>query len=379
MNYHYSSPPKGYTPYYDSSPTSPHNNDYVYYAPQQYESTPLKRHERKYSYPTTTKPGGWHSPAGYPSPKHYERVPDYTSPPHKDVYVSTTKRDMKSKLRSYSMSGGRQYHTTRKQEQPIYIHDGVDDADHIPQYIYRDPKPKARHVKKPSADQYFYFNQEQVYDEQAKRSRARRPSTTTRSPQKPTKSSYTKPPPKATEEDAIRAGIPSGYSIKNWDPTESPIVLLGSVFDANSLGKWIYDWTVYHHGASTPMADVAGDLWLLLIKLAGKMKRAEECVRRIRSIDSQEMVEDFIESGSRLWQKFKHLLKACEHYMWRAARREGSKGVSMGKNAGTEFVDSIFGRDRELENTEKLMNSVRLWNMRFDANCEEILRRPSAA
>ena len=186
-------------------------------------------------------------------------------------------------------------------------------------------------------------------------------------------------PPKATEEDAARAGIPSGYSIKNWDPTESPIVLLGSVFDANSLGKWIYDWTVYHHGPSTPMADVAGDLWLLLIKLAGKMKRAEECLPRIRSIDSQEMVEDFIQSGSRLWQKFKHLLKACEQYMWRAARREGSKGVSMGKNAGTEFVDSIFGRDRELENTEKLMNSIRLWSMRFDANCEEILRRPSAA
>ena len=380
MNYHYnSSPPKGYTAYYDSSPTSPYNNDYVYYAPQQFESTPLKRHERKHSYPSATKAGGWHSPPGYPSPKHYEGHPDYASPPRKDVHVSTTKRDVKSKLRSYSISGGRKDHTTRRQEQPIYIHDGVDDADYIPQYIYREPKQKAQRVKKPSADHHFYYNQEQTYDDQPKRSRARRQSTTTRSPQKPTKASHTKSPPKATEDDAIRAGIPSGYSIKNWDPTESPIVLLGSVFDANSLGKWIYDWTVYHHGASTPMADVAGDLWLLLIKLAGKMKRAEECVRRIRSIDSQEMVEDFIQSGSRLWQKFKQLLKACEHYMWRAARREGSKGVSMGKNAGTEFVDSIFGRDRELENTEKLMNSVRLWNMRFDANCEEILRRPSVA
>jgi hypothetical protein len=378
-NYHYSSPPKGYTPYYDSSPTSPYNDEYVYYAPQQqYESPQVKRHERKYSY-TTTRPGGWHSPPGFPSPKHYEGVPDYKSPPHKEVYVSTTKREVKSKLRTYSMSGGRQNHTTRKQDQPIYVHDGVDDAHHTPQYFYREPKPKARNTKKPSADQDFHSTQEQMYDDQAKRSRARRSSTTTRSPQKPTKPSYTKPPPKATEEDAARAGIPSGYSIKNWDPTESPIVLLGSVFDANSLGKWIYDWTVYHHGASTPMADVAGDLWLLLIKLAGKMKRAEECLPRIRSIDSQEMVEDFIESGSRLWQKFKHLLKACEQYMWRAARREGSKGVSMGKNAGTEFVDSIFGRDRELENTEKLMNSIRLWNMRFDANCEEILRRPSAA
>jgi len=201
---------------------------------------------------------------------------------------------------------------------------------------------------------------------------------TTKSPQSSSKPSYTKAAPKATEEDAIKWKIPAGYSIKNWDPTELPIILLGSVFDANSLGKWIYDWTVYHHGASSPMADVAGDLWLLLIKLAGKMKRAEECVGRIHSTD-KEMVEDFIDSGKRLWQKFKDLLKECEKFMWKAAKREGSKGVSMGKNAGTEFVDSIFGRDRELENTEKLMNSIRLWNMRFDANCEEILRRPTAA
>ena len=181
-------------------------------------------------------------------------------------------------------------------------------------------------------------------------------------------------------EDAAKAGIPAGYSIKNWDPTESPILLLGSVFDANSLGKWIYDWTVFHHGAATPMSEVAGDLWLLLIKLAGKMKRADECLPRIRAIDNQEMVEDFLESGDRLWGRFKKLLKTCEEFMWRAAKREGSKGtVKMGKNSGCEFVDSMFGRDRELENTESLMQSIRLWNMRFDANCEDILRRPSAA
>lgn len=128
------------------------------------------------------------------------------------------------------------------------------------------------------------------------------------------------------------------------------------------------------------MADVAGDLWLLLIKLAGKVKRADECLPRIQSVDAQEVVEDFLESGERLWSRFKKLLKGCELYMWKAAKREGGKGpVSMGRNAGCEFVESIFGRDRELENTEKLMNSIRLWNMRFDANCEDILRRPAAA
>jgi len=50
----------------------------------------------------------------------------------------------------------------------------------------------------------------------------------------------------------------------------------------------------------------------------------------------------------------------------------------MGKNSGCEFVDSIFGRDRELEKTEKLMTGMRLWSMRFDANCDDILRYPSA-
>lgn len=127
------------------------------------------------------------------------------------------------------------------------------------------------------------------------------------------------------------------------------------------------------------MAEIAGDMWLLLIKLAGKVKRADECAPRIRSPEAREMVGDFLESGDRLWMRFKKLLKACEHFMWKAAKREGKGPASMGRNAGCEFVESIFGRDRELENTEKLMNSIRLWNMRFDANCEHILRRPSVA
>jgi hypothetical protein len=384
MNYHHYSPvPKGYTPYYDSS--SPHTSaEYVYYAPQD-DPTSSRKHSRKISHtatPTKPKQWGYHSPAGYPEPQFYEISPDYKSPPRKDLYYVSEKGIQASKPRSYSINGKRPAPTTthRKPTQPVRIYDSAEEAE----YIYAEPRnyvePKQKTKPRPmKADSYFYFSQDQIYDEQAKRSRARKSSTATKSPQKPPKSTNTKPPPKATEEDAIEWGIPAGYSIKNWDPTELPIILLGSVFDANSLGKWIYDWTVYHHGASTPMADVAGDLWLLLIKLAGKMKRAQECVHRIRGTDNRDMVEDFIDSGKRLWQKFKDLLKECEKYMWKAAKREGSKGVSMGKNAGTEFVDSIFGRDRQLENSEKLMNSIRLWNMRFDANCEEILRRPSVA
>ncbi|KAK2746933.1 hypothetical protein FQN57_002505 [Myotisia sp. PD_48] len=244
-----------------------------------------------------------------------------------------------------------------------------------------------RPKSKPATNQYYVHTQVPVYDETdaPKRSRARRASASAQQP-RPTAtgqstSTSAKPPPKATEEDARRANIPAGYSIKNWNPNEAPIFLLGSAFDAHSLGKWIYDWTVYHHGSSAPMIDVAGDLWLMLMRLAYKVKRADQLVPHIRDVEAREMVEDFAESGERLWSRFKKLLKACEAYMWKAAKREGAgKGAyTMGRNSGCEFVDSIFGRDRELEETERLMHSIRVWDMRFDVNCGHILKHPKKA
>jgi len=184
---------------------------------------------------------------------------------------------------------------------------------------------------------------------------------------------------KATDDDALRAGILSGYSLKHWDPSEEPIILLGSVFDANSLGKWIYDWTVFYYGPATPMSDVAGDLWLLLIQLSGKVKRADECIDKIRQEESRETVWDFLERGERLWVRFKKLLKICEEYMWKAAQREtGQKWpTNMSRNSGYEFIDSMFGRDRELDNTEKCMSAIRFWSMSFDENCNDILQNPA--
>ncbi|KAL8981899.1 MAG: hypothetical protein Q9177_005436 [Variospora cf. flavescens] len=409
--YHYTVPPPGYVRYsYNTTPTSspsasPSPDDrYQYHVPQ-YKATPTtpdaRRHSRKESY-STRGPAGWHSPAGYPSPSYYATMPNYWSPPPPHQLHVSNSGHVKEKARRFSQSGhhrGGGNHKRRASEQQSptqrIIVDTSDEADDSPPplYIHVKPRPAAAHSplareKYTNADPHVFHNQVPVraddYDSQPQRSRARRSSSSanprpTPTPTKPVK--VASPSREATVADAAKVGIPAAYSIKNWDPTEAPILLLGSVFDANSLGKWIYDWTVFHHGSSSPMSEVAGDLWLLLIKLAGKMKRADECLPRVRAPDNQDMVEDFLESGDRLWGRFKRLLKACEEFMWKVAKREGSKGgaIKMGKNSGCEFVDSIFGRDRELEKTESLMQSIRLWNMRFDANCEEILRRPSAA
>lgn len=273
--------------------------------------------------------------------------------------------------------------SVKSQTQRIFIDTSDEAEDETPMYTYIRPRSKHHKESYEKADTYFFYDQGPTYDDtsdsEIRRSRARRPSqshkpkaTTTSRPAKP-------PPPVASAADALRAGIPAGYSIKNWDPTESPIILLGSVFDANSLGKWIYDWTIYRHGPATPIAKVAGDLWLLLIKLAGKMKKADECLPRIKSSHNEELVGSFLDSGDSLWGRLSELLKACEEYMWKAARKGGKKGsVDMGRHTGTVFVDSMFGRDRELDKTESLMQSIKLWDLRFDESCENILRNPSA-
>jgi len=383
-NYNYNTPPPAHPGAYygfsaTPSPAGSPSGGHGFYAQR---TGPAPRHHARHASGDAY---------GYSSPKAFS--PRYNSSGHYATaanvsrkYSSSAPRGEAKRRNSFSYRASHGESDEDEYEYVDYLVDGL---------IYRVPasrptKPTYKY-RGHGTDQYYYSQgQGYTYDaydrdetpqyEQPPPPRRRRQSSST--PQRPSTARATtspkKPPPtpKATEADARKHRIPPGYSLKNWDPSEEPIMLLGSVFDANSLGKWVYDWTVYHHGPATPIADMAGELWLLLIQLAGKVKRAEECMPRIRKEENREMVEDFIESGERLTDKLKKLLKACETPMLKAGKRHGKDSAQLGKNAGTEFVDSIFGRDRQLEHTEKFMSSIRLWNLRFDANCEDILRRP---
>ncbi|KAB8416439.1 hypothetical protein FH972_024958 [Carpinus fangiana] len=378
--------PAGNVPYgYKVSPSA--------YYPK--HSTPSKGHTRRasyepqaYVYATPQKASYWTPPA-YASGAYYSAA--YASPKRASEYVSGyEKLRARDAARRYadprSTPSKPQQFTSHRTHAHYVVHEdeGYSSPGGSP------PPPY------PHDDSYYHrghWNTDEYARQQAAghRASAERPPPKYRSssrarassqpmpPQQatPTKSrpstaNKPKSPPEATAADAVRVGIPAGYSLKNWDPTEEPILLLGSVFDANTLGRWIYDWTVFHHGPATPMSDLAGDLWLLLIQLAGKIKRAEEALPRIRHPDDRDLVEDFLESGERLWSRFGKILKICEDYMWRSAKKESKsrtvRPVTMGPKSGCEFVDSIFGRDRQLEATEHLMTGMRLWSMRFDAN-----------
>lgn len=75
-----------------------------------------------------------------------------------------------------------------------------------------------------------------------------------------------------------------------------------------------------------PITDMAGELWLLLLQLAGKKKRSEDCLPRIRTPENREMIQDFIESGARLTDKIKNMLKACEKTAWELANIQITDG-----------------------------------------------------
>lgn len=391
---------------YDLPRTPQRSGENIHYSPRHfsYSTGPSKGHTRRATGdPATfyfTSPS--HSTPGY---RAYYSTPDFVSPSYHasaqstplrkfdHVSYSDRQREPPRAPREATSGAGKwqgRYSSSKQRSARTYVVlDEGSDSEDLPRYEPYEARPlpyMRRQSYYDAGADCRYYDQVPIYTpaEAKAKSRPRRASYAAK-PTQPTPprrpSTASRPPPKATEADARRHHIPAGYSLKNWDPTEEPIALLGSVFDANSLGKWIYDWTVFHYGPGTPMSEVAGELWLLLIQLAGKIKRAEECYGRIRQQASRDLVDDFLASGDRLWQRFTKLLRICETYMYRAAKKErnnSSEKLTMGKNSGCEFVDCIFGRDRELERTEALMQGMRLWGQRFDANCEDILRRPSA-
>lgn len=383
----YGPPPTTYYASYDSQ---------GYYSPRYPDPTatptkPQRRATQDYAYTTPRQPSYQYAKYSSPGYTTYHRKPDHVS-------------DSRSKPRCFEEPvdgrGGAQYRRksgTPQTSRTYFVYpsgDGFESSEEfLPRYEERytrttPPPPYSREYQRqryPDADYYYHSPQAPSYaraDEPTgqRASRPRRASYAAKprqTPPRPRPRAPSRPPAQATADDARTAGIPAGYSYKNWDPNEEPILLLGSVFDANSLGKWIYDWTVAWRGPATPISEVAGDLWLLLIQFAGKIKRAEERLPRIRREEHQDTIEDFLESGERLWQRFSKLLKTCETYMLKAGSKDARSGKPLlGNQSGCEFVDTIFGRDREMGNTEKLMTGIRLWSMRFDANCEDILRKP---
>lgn len=362
------------TPIRSAGPSAYRSEKYV---PQQYATTTRDAsrggHGRRVSVDTADFPYTSPLPAYMTQPAYSYPVPVKTRETRpKTSYASETER-LHAKAQRYADPSKKQKYSVKVDLDARYYDDYSPHRTPPPPYnIYtEDLEHETRHVAPPS------YNPPRPRVSTSNQKPSRQPST------KKTRKAPTTPQiPVATVADVRWWKLGAHceyYSLKNWDPREEPVTLLGSVFDADSLGKWIYDWTVYHHGAGAPMSDEAGQLWLALIQLAAKRKQAETCLSRIRSRQNKKLVTTHLRESNYIWSDLCNLLQTCEKYMYSQARKvsttSGTK-TEYGSNSGCEFVDSIFGRDRELETTETLINDIRCWTRDFEDNCEEVLRRP---
>lgn len=180
-------------------------------------------------------------------------------------------------------------------------------------------------------------------------------------------------------EDKVRAAarwkIPKGYSLANWDPDERPFFLAGSVFDVNSLGKWIYDWSCYRYGPSSPLADIAGDYWICSIRLDGKLRRLERWkqVEFPGSREARGPLGELLERGLDIWQELVEHIGVCEVSIKATAEFKARRRLT--RVSGTAFAEAFLGEQKQLSRTERLAQAMHTWDRQVDAGIEEWKRQ----
>ncbi|KAL2044136.1 hypothetical protein ABVK25_012439 [Lepraria finkii] len=260
-------PPKsiphfGYNTSTTTSPSSsPGPEGPIYYIQQQTPtSMKMNKHSRSVSHTPNGVSGGTYVVAGYPPPTHYRQVSDLRPPPGIES-VSPERRPpplfyiFHSAPRggydvSYSRGGNTvpQHHpAVQSQKQRVNV-DSSDEAEDSPHYIFIKPRTGVKQEKSTQSSRLINVSSTIRYLQKQTIHRSKVVLVVSQESRPRTSSGHTSQESctakrTATAADAAKHNIPEGFSLKNWDPTEAPIKLLGSVFDANSLGKWIYDWT----------------------------------------------------------------------------------------------------------------------------------------
>ncbi|KAE8444624.1 hypothetical protein EG329_014372 [Mollisiaceae sp. DMI_Dod_QoI] len=179
--------------------------------------------------------------------------------------------------------------------------------------------------------------------------------------------------PSQQTHEARKHGIDSEYSLEDWDPSLEPITVYGSVMQATSFGEWIVDRTIKHYGHKSKIAETAVGLRSLLIEFIFTVKRAKYCLSRIKSDEYREMMEKLIESGKRLFDDMKLLVRVCEDQ----TRERGFTCVVEGGFLPRIFLHFMLEPNQKcFEGTEKWMASTRSWRLRFRSICDEIRKDP---
>lgn len=175
----------------------------------------------------------------------------------------------------------------------------------------------------------------------------------------------------ATIGDLRRIGITEDLCVKRWNPDRTPIVVAGSVMDANSICDWIMSWTKIYVDDNMYDMTAINDLTYCILALDYydhmTSLRLSSCI----TSEQVDVVEDFVESRDRLWARLLDIIDICTGVMLRELRklRSSKERDSRYNRNGAIFVSNIMFNDTISHNIFKLYNAVRIWSYRYCVNC----------
>ncbi|KAI1633847.1 hypothetical protein F4809DRAFT_666406 [Biscogniauxia mediterranea] len=160
-----------------------------------------------------------------------------------------------------------------------------------------------------------------------------------------------------------RYAIPRDASFAHWDGATRPFAVWSSVFDAASLGAWIYGWAAAHHGRDGGLLAAVDRFRATLARLGRNVSAAaaQGQGRRQRVRDGAELLDD-VEALVRVCQDRMVGRRERERYYARRRRHaDDGKIPKLGPGATRAFVDALLNRADFWDIEE----AARAWNRWF--------------
>lgn len=162
----------------------------------------------------------------------------------------------------------------------------------------------------------------------------------------------------------------SKYDLKSWTPNRFPIKLVGSIFDPESFGQWVLDWSKFVFNTNTPIFDIVIDFTSNLQLFNKNTEQLINYRNETTKLLQDEILMEFLAAGKRIANTLSALIDSYEGVM---IKYNKDRKIKLKRDSAQRFIRELFNDLEDSNKRDKLITSIRLWNFRFDANCKDLL------
>jgi hypothetical protein len=134
--------------------------------------------------------------------------------------------------------------------------------------------------------------------------------------------------------------------------------VLERCYDADTFGKWLYDSSAAVFGQAAPLVEIAGDFWIMSLRLSIKTDR----LLQLRQKSNAEAVEDLLFQGLAVWESYVRHIKMCSSLL----------AVDSVVDRGEALAILFLGSPEYLLQTEQVLQQMHVWDRMYEEAFEEV-------